>query len=104
MVGRALVLDAVLREKLSVLIPIDEIFLIFLVFTRSVGTLDAPARGTVVACDGEAYHRPVVKGDGLLYQSLAKRAPAYHGSSVVVLDGTSQNLCGRGGNLIDKHH
>ena len=46
----------------------------------------------------------VSKLDGLLYQPLAEGAPSDNGASVVVLDGTRQNLGGGGRALVDEYY
>ena len=56
----------------------------------------------IVAGNGEANHRLVTKGDGLLYEALAERAAPDDGASVVVLDGTSENLGCRCRCLVDE--
>ena len=53
--------------------------------------------------DGEAYHRAIGQFDGALHQSFAKGAPADDGATVVVLDGSADNLGGRGSELVDQH-
>ena len=46
----------------------------------------------------------VAKLDGLLHEPLAKRTAPYDGATVIVLDGTGENLGGRSRSLIDEDH
>ena len=53
--------------------------------------------------DGQTNHRTVGQVDGALYQSLAKGATTHYDATVVVLNGTGDNLCCRGGIAVNQH-
>ena len=84
------------------LVAHQDILLVIFIVAAGVRLLDTAPRRRVVAGYGEANHGVVAKLDGLLNQSLAKRATTDDGASVVVLNGTSQNLRGRGRPLVDE--
>ena len=65
-------LDAVLREVLSVLIARDEVLLVVLVIASDVRLLYASARRSVVACYRKAYDAAVGESYLLLYEALAE--------------------------------
>ena len=54
--------------------------------------------------NGEPYHRTIGQVDGALHESLAKGAASHDESTVLVLDGTCHNLCGRGCIFIYEHY
>ena len=98
------VLDAVLREELSMLVACEQVLLIVLVIAHSVGLLDTSARWRVVTGDGEADHAVVGELQLLLHQTLAEGTAADDGGAVVVLHGTGEDLGGRRRALVEQHH
>ena len=100
----ARVLNAVLREEFSVLVSHEDVLLVALLVAHGVGFLYASSRGSVVACDGEPYHRPVVEWYGLLHESLAKRASSDDCGTVVVLHCAGEDFRSRCRTLVDEHH
>ena len=54
--------------------------------------------------DGETDHRAVWQVDRTLHQSFAKGTTADNQTSVLILNGSCDNLCGRGRIAIDEHH
>ena len=55
-------------------------------------------------CDGKTNHRTVIKRNGALHQSFAKASASHHHAAVLVLYGSSHNLCCTCRELIDQHH
>ena len=104
MVGRSGVFDAILREELAVLIAGDEVELIVLVVTGLIGFLNATARRRIVAGDGESDERMVVELYLLLHQTLAERATADDGGTIVVLHSSGKDFSCRGRSFVDEHH
>ena len=104
MISRTRVLDAVLIKELAVLEAGQEVLFVFGIVAVGEGALYAAARRCVVACHGESYQAVVGELNLLLHQSLAKRASAHDGGSVVVLHGTRENLACRCRVLVDEHH
>ncbi len=51
---------------------------------------------------GDAYLRAVEEVYGTLHEALAEGAAAYDDAAVLVLHGTGENLCCRGGELVDE--
>ena len=54
--------------------------------------------------NGEPNHRTVGQVDGTLNESFTKGATTHHNASVVVLNGTRNNLSSRGGIAIDEDY
>ena len=73
-------------------------------YEGAVRLLNAAARRRVVASYRQTYHAAVAKTYLLLNQAFAERTTTYYGATVVVLDGTSQNLGCRGGAFIYEDH
>ena len=92
MILLALVLDAVLREELTMLITGQQVLFIVLVVTSYVRFLDTTSRGRIIAGNGQTNHRLIVEGNRLLNQSFTKRATSDNRTTIIVLNGTSQNL------------
>ena len=97
-------MDAVLIGQLTFLQTVIYIHCVILLIALLVWLLDAAARGSVVVCDGEAYHRTVGQVDGALDEALAVGATANNHASVLVLYGTSDNLGSRGRIFVDQHY
>ena len=92
MVSRTSMLDTILREELAVLIAGEEILLVILVITQGVWFLDASARWSIVAGDGETDEAVVRELNLLLNQTLTELSAADDGSTVVVLHGTGEDF------------
>ena len=82
----------------------QKVFFVIFVVACAVGLLNATARRRVVASYRQTYHAAVAKTYLLLNQAFAERTTTYYGATVVVLDGTSQNLGCRGGAFIYEDH
>ena len=54
--------------------------------------------------DGETNLAAIIKGQRTLHQSLAEGSATNHYTTVLILDGSGNNLCGRSCKLIGKHY
>ena len=104
MISRTGMLDAILREELAVLIAGQQVLLVILVITQGVRLLDASARWSIVAGDGETDEAVVRELNLLLNQTLTERTATDDGSTVVVLHGTGEDFSRRCRTLVDENH
>ena len=96
-------MDAVGIGKLATLQAIHHIHRIILILTLLIRLLDTTARGRIIMGNSETDHRPIRHVDRPLDKSLAKGTTPNDYTSILILNGTSDNLCGRGRITIDKH-
>ena len=87
--------NAVGIGQLAALQALQHVLGIVFLVALFVGLLDAAARRRVVVGDGEAHHRTVRQIQRTLHQSFAIGSATDDGASVVVLDGTRNNLGSR---------
>ena len=87
-------LDAILREELTMLIAAVNVLFVVASIACRVGLLYATARRCVVTGDGKANQATVGKAQLLLNQTFSERAATDNGGSVVILHGTSEYLGG----------
>ena len=66
--------------------------------------LNATADRSIIACNGESYHRTIGQVNGALHQSLAEGAATHHHSTIPILDGTCHNFTGRSRIFIHQYH
>ena len=86
--------DGVLVVELATLVAIDEVHLIVLALPHRIRLLDAAAGWGVIASDGKAQGRTIVKVELLLYETLAERTTTDNLGTVVVLHGSSKDFGG----------
>ena len=97
-------MDAVLIGKLAMLVTVVEIHRIIQSVALLIRFLNASAARRIIMCDGEANLAAIIEGERTLHQSLAEGSTANHHATVLILDGSGNNLCGRSGKLVGKHH
>ena len=97
-------MDAVGTIELTMFVAVVEVHGVVLHVALDVWLLDAPSRRRIVMGDGEPHHRTVGEIDGALHKALAKRTATHHKTTVLVLNGSCNDFCSRGRELIDKHH
>ena len=94
--------DAVCIGQLTTLQAIHHIHgIVFLVAFR-IGLLDTTARGGVVMSDGEADHRTIGQIDRTLDEAFTKGSATHNDTTILILDGTCDNLCCRSCETIDQ--
>ena len=86
-------MDAVGTHQLATLQTVVDIHGIVQLLAFLVRLLDATASGCVVVGDGQSDHRTVRQVDGALHQAFTKGATTYNNTTVMVLNGTRDNLC-----------
>ena len=90
--------------QLTAFQAVDNIHSIVTILTFLIWLLNATARWGVVVGDGQSYHRSVGHVERALNQALAKRASTNYYSAVLVLYGTSNNLCCRCCVAVNQHY
>ncbi len=83
---------AVLRIKFTVRIPVHDVHLILAVLTPPVFFLDGTSGRGEITRHCQTYRRTVGEHRLVLHKPFAERSPAYHESTVVVLDSSRKNL------------
>ena len=97
-------MDAVLIGKLAMLVTVVEIHRIIQSVALLIRLLDASAARRIIMGDGETNLAAIIEGKRTLHQSLAEGSTANHHATVLILDGSGNNLCGRSGKLVGKHY
>ena len=97
-------MDAVLVGELAMLVAIVEIHRIIQSVSLLIRLLDTSAARRIIMCDGEANLAAIIEGERTLNQSLAEGSATYHHSTILILNGSGNNLCGRSCKLIGKHY
>ena len=97
-------MDAVLIGELAMLVTLVQIHRIIQSVTFLIWLLDASAARRIVMGDGETNLATIIEGQRTLHQSLAEGSATYHYSTVLILNGSGNNLCGRSCKLIGKHY
>ena len=97
-------MDAVLIGELAMLVTLVQIHRIIQSVTFLIWLLDASAARRIVMGDGETNLAAIIEGQRTLHQSLAEGSATNHYATVLILDGSGNNLGGRSGKLIGEHH
>ena len=91
-ISRSRLLDAVLREELSMLVSVQQVGLIIGVVTGLIRFLNAAARRSIVAGYGEPDHTTVGESNLLLYKAFTEGSAPDNSGAVVVLHGSGEYL------------
>ena len=86
------------------LVTVVEIHRIIQSVSLLIRLLDASAARRIIMGDGEANLAAIIEAERTLHHSLAEGSATYHYSTILILDGSGNNLCGRSCKLIGKHY
>ena len=89
--------------QFSAVVTVNYIHVIGIAVAVFVGFLNATAHRSVITGNGETQLRAVGQVERALHQSFSERAPSDDDTAVVILNGTGNDFCGRGGIFVHQH-